>query len=455
MKNKKSKFLAFLFLSLAWVSVLSAQSLRNLSYSQRPGTKLIDIRYDLVLVSGASAQIDFFFSFDNGQTYPIPCVSLTGDAGPFVVGGNDKKVVWDAGRDWNQNFTSQGRLKVRSTLAEKIEAKDFDLATVPFQSGGVEESPSWYIHDSYTNPVNPKVADARVNEVTLKVPREFSADKYEVTNYQWNKVVEWARTRGYDLQPVAFTTGEENLPRTNVSMAEVVKWLNARSEMDGLTPVFYADPMEPGMDFNGDGRLSTGTDSLYLTWEEEMDMWMPSFDWSLIANHGQSMGYQGWIEWDPNYNGRWDPGEPFVDRNRNGKFEPMEYEDFNGNGKKDQGQTIVCRTGDISSWNQNYLPANNGDLNMMFGWNLGIHVKESADGYRLPDALNWGYGSDLFRYLAMGGRTEQGSYQTWEDWSQPGFHDPGFLPGDPAFHDPSFPLNRTGIRYVVSAYFTH
>ena len=182
----------------------------------------------------------------------------------------------------------------------------------------------------------------------MKVPREFSADKYEVTNYQWNKVVEWARTRGYDLQPVAFTTGEENLPRTNVSMAEVVKWLNARSEMDGLTPVFYADPMEPGMDFNGDGRLSTGTDSLYLTWEEEMDMWMPSFDWSLIANHGQSMGYQGWIEWDPNYNGRWDPGEPFVDRNRNGKFEPMEYEDFNGNGKKDQGQTIVCRTGDIS-----------------------------------------------------------------------------------------------------------
>ena len=93
MKTNKSKFLAFLLLSLAWVTVLSAQTLRNLSYSQRPGTKLIDIQYDLVLGSGSSAQIDFFFSFDNGQTYPIPCVSLAGDAGPFVVGGNKKKVV--------------------------------------------------------------------------------------------------------------------------------------------------------------------------------------------------------------------------------------------------------------------------------------------------------------------------------------------------------------------------
>jgi formylglycine-generating enzyme required for sulfatase activity len=438
MKNNKSKFLAFLLLSLAWVSVLSAQTLRNLSYSQRPGTKLIDIQYDLVVGSGSSAQIDFFFSFDNGQTYPIPCVSLAGDAGPFVVGGNDKKVVWDAGKDWNQNFTSTGKIKVRSTLAEKAEAIDFDVATIPFRASGVEESPSWFIKDSFTHPLS--VAGARLNGVTLKVPKKFSADKYEVTNYQWNKVVEWAQTRGYDLQLVPYLPGEENLPRTNIRMAEVVKWLNARSEMEGLTPVFYVDPIEQGFDMNGDGRLSAGPDSNYLTWEEEMDLWSPSFDWTLIANHDQGMMQnQGWIDWDPNMNGQWDSGEPFVDRNRDGKFQPQEFEDFNGNGKRDKGQSIVCRTGDISSWYADY-GRSAASPNMMFGWHLFMHAKHSANGYMLPDARRWNCGNDLFRYLAMGGRTEQGSYQTWEDWNQPGTHDP--LTGE--WIQPM----KTGIRYV-------
>lgn len=439
MKIYHLKSFSLYLLTLLFASSLWGQTLRNLSYSQRPGTKLIDIQYDLVLASGSAAKIDFFFSFDNGKTYPIPCVSLIGDVGPYVVAGNKKKAVWNVGKDWDQKYTDQGRIKVRSSIAEKMEAIEFAVASIPFRASNIEQSPSWFVGEFYTDPFG----DARLNGVPLSPPTRFLADQYEVTNHQWNQVVDWARNMGYDLQSVSYIPGEENLPRTNVAMKEVVKWLNARSEMEDKTPVFYVDPMEPAFDDNGDGRISIGPD-FWLSPEEQMEIGSPSFDWSIIANHDQSERQewiqQGWIDLDPNGNGRWDSGEPFVDRNRNGKYEPVEYEDFNGNGKRDQGQTIVCRTGDISGWFQNYVPANAGDLNMILSWHLGIHVKETANGYRLPLGQQWGWGQDNFRYLAMGGRTEQGSYQTWEDWTQPGYW-------DPITFEYKQPM-KTGIRYV-------
>jgi formylglycine-generating enzyme required for sulfatase activity len=436
-------FSLYLF-TLLFASSLWGQALRNLSYSQRPGTKLIDIQYDLALASGSAAKIDFFFSFDNGKTYPIPCVSLSGDVGSYVVAGTKKKAVWNVGKDWDQKYTNQGRIKVRSSIADKIEAIEFAVASIPFRASNIEESPSWFVREFYRDPFG----DARMNGVTLATPTKFLADQYEVTNHQWNQVVDWARNKGYDLQSVSYLPGEENLPRTNVAMKEVVKWLNARSEMEGKTPVFYVDPMEGGFDINNDGRLSAGSDTWRFTPEEEMGGGMPydpwgtpeEPDWSLVVNLPQNARDQGWIEWDPNYSGRWDSGEPFVDRNRNGKFEPQEYHDFNRNGKKDLGQTIVCRTGDISAWFQNYVPANGVDPNMMIGWFLGMHVKESANGYRLPLGQQWGWGQDSFRYLAMGGRTEQGSYQTWEDWTQSGTM-------DPVTFEWKQPM-KTGIRYV-------
>ena len=425
MKTHILKSIYFLFLFLALGSALAAQALRNLSYSQRAGTKLIDIKYDLVLDAGA-AKVDFFFSFDNGKTYPIPCISLSGDAGAYVLAGKNKKVVWDAGKDWNQNYTDKGRIRVRSSHAEKIEAIQFDVATIPFKASNIEESPSWWIKEFYST---------ALSFVGIPgTPKKYFADKYEVTNFQWNEVVDWARNKGYDLQPVSYASGGENLPRTNVAMKEVVKWLNARSEMEGKTPVFYVDPMEWGWDDNGDGKLSAGPDSMWLSPEEDMQMMNGTFDWSLIANPGKGK-QQGWIEWDPNYNCQWDPGEPFVDRNRNGKFEPQEFDDINGNGRRDLGQTIVCRTGDVSGWFHNYVPTN-ASMNMMCGWHIDMHVKQAANGYRLPMGFSWGWGSDEFRFLAMGGRTEQGSFQTWEDWMSP--------------FDPmtGMPVKKTGIRYV-------
>ena len=429
MKNKSKILLAFFFYQSASLVLTASSAVSNLTYSQRIGTKLVDIRYDLTLDAGQTAKVEFSFSHDDGVTFPVTCTSVTGDAGPTVSGGLAKTVVWDAEVDWNQQFTDRGCIKIVFTASPSDRIIDFDLAEVSFKASNIEESPSWWIKEFYSQ------APSFVG--IPGVPKKYFADKYEVTNWQWDKVVEWAQKNGYDLQKTP-AGSNPNLPRTMVSMAEVVKWLNARSEMEGKTPVFYVDPMETGWDENGDGKLSAGTDSTWLTPEEDMKMWDGTFDWSLIVNLGQGRQL-GWIEWDPNFNCQWDAGEPFVDRNRNGKYEPQEYADINGNGRRDTGLTIVCRTGDVSGWFQTFDPTG-ASLQQMWGWGIQMHMKEAANGYRLTRGNSWCPGPDEFRFLAMGGRTEQGSYQTWEDWTQPGTMDP--ITGEWK------PVMKTGIRYV-------
>ena len=401
---------------IAFISPLSAAVLSNLSYSQRLGTKLVDIKYDLSLANGEAANIELFFSFDDGKTFPIPCSSLSGDAGPYVLPGRDKKVTWDAGKDWNHKYTSNGKIRIRSSVAEKIDAIPFKVVSVPFNSSNIELSPSWGINQEYTSSRSRDVRS--LNDAPTKPPVNFHVDRYEVTNHQWNLVSEWARGNGYDLESIKFKYGEENFPCVNIPIHEVVKWLNARSEMEGMTPVYYVDPVEWGFDENGDGKFSLGTDSLYPSHNLMIAMENGNFDWSLVANPGHSLDHQA-IKWDPNQNGRWDQGEPFIDHNRDAKFQPLEFADFNKNNKRDKGLSIVYRTGNISTWFNGFVPPiPHGCYDY---WNLFLHTKESANGYRLPNA-NWL--NNEFYFLAMGGRPEQGIFQTFIDYFEIGSIDP-------------------------------
>jgi formylglycine-generating enzyme required for sulfatase activity len=73
---------------------------------------------------------------------------------------------------------------------------------------------------------------------------EFSIDKYETMYTLWKEVYDWAVANGYKFDSVgqngSFGKGN-NLPVTMVSWYDAVKWLNARSEKEGRTPVYYID----------------------------------------------------------------------------------------------------------------------------------------------------------------------------------------------------------------------
>jgi formylglycine-generating enzyme len=72
----------------------------------------------------------------------------------------------------------------------------------------------------------------------------FSVDKFEVTYEMWREVYSWGLTHSYtDLAAGenGYYPSSTNNPVTMVTWYDVLKWCNARSEKDGLTPVFYLD----------------------------------------------------------------------------------------------------------------------------------------------------------------------------------------------------------------------
>jgi formylglycine-generating enzyme required for sulfatase activity len=101
-----------------------------------------------------------------------------------------------------------------------------------------------------------------VHAVTVSA---FYMDKFEVTKALWDEVAAWAAGHGYDIGPADGDGKGPDGPVYNVSWYEAVKWANARSEKDGLTPaytvggsVYRSGESEPDCDWAASGyRLPT------------------------------------------------------------------------------------------------------------------------------------------------------------------------------------------------------
>jgi hypothetical protein len=70
---------------------------------------------------------------------------------------------------------------------------------------------------------------------------DFRISKYEVMFGEWKDVRDWAAGRGYDLGGNIGAGGGVDHPVHTVSWFDVVKWCNAKSEREGLGPVYFVD----------------------------------------------------------------------------------------------------------------------------------------------------------------------------------------------------------------------
>jgi sulfatase modifying factor 1 len=82
-----------------------------------------------------------------------------------------------------------------------------------------------------------KVKGGRLKAAKENV-KDFKIGKYEVTKGEWQEVANWATANGYDLNTVGCAPGNAT-PVGRVSWFDVVKWCNAKSEMEKLDPVYY------------------------------------------------------------------------------------------------------------------------------------------------------------------------------------------------------------------------
>lgn len=70
--------------------------------------------------------------------------------------------------------------------------------------------------------------------------KDFFISPYEVTWREWEDARAWAIANGYELMGVGEGCADDH-PVQSVNFHEVVRWCNARSEMEGLMPVYRVD----------------------------------------------------------------------------------------------------------------------------------------------------------------------------------------------------------------------
>jgi formylglycine-generating enzyme required for sulfatase activity len=84
----------------------------NVLAQQRAGTKLVDIIYDVADADSATLTVTIAISNDDGATWTVPCTHATGDLGAGVAPGTGKTIVWDAGADWDGQWSDQMAVEV-------------------------------------------------------------------------------------------------------------------------------------------------------------------------------------------------------------------------------------------------------------------------------------------------------------------------------------------------------
>jgi formylglycine-generating enzyme len=196
----------------------------NVRASQRPGTKLVDIYYDLADPDSSSVTVSVAVSTNGGASYSLPASSLTGALGAGIAPGSNKQITWNAGADWNGQFSANVRFRVTADDAAApsgmvlIPAGSFTMGNCMDPGEGFsDELP---LHTNYVS--------------------AFYMDRYEVTKALWDEVYNWAITHGYSFEYGAQGKASDH-PAHSMTWYDAVKWCNARSEKEGRTPAYYTD----------------------------------------------------------------------------------------------------------------------------------------------------------------------------------------------------------------------
>ena len=115
----------------------------NVRASQRTDTKLVDIYYDATDADGDLLKVRVEISDNDGVKYSVPAFSLTGDIGEGITPGTGKHIVWDAGTDWDGEYSDKMRVKVFAIDAQGFPGMEWSNEVKPGgfllgQDGGVE-----------------------------------------------------------------------------------------------------------------------------------------------------------------------------------------------------------------------------------------------------------------------------------------------------------------------------
>jgi formylglycine-generating enzyme required for sulfatase activity len=226
-------------LGLGAMTAAQAQlAVSHVTVTQRPSSRVFEVDYSLS--GGAVANVGLQVSADAGASWAVPVMHVAGDYGPAVPAGSSRKLIWDATSDWSGATTASLRFRV---LAD---GRGGEMVMIP--------AGSFLMGDEIE-----ELSNAPVHPVELS---SFTISRGEVTKDQWNLIREWGLANGYSTLPTGGGKPGDH-PVSQVTWQDAVRWCNARSEQEGLTPIYCTDatltvPHKAG-DYN--------PDNTWLRWE--------------------------------------------------------------------------------------------------------------------------------------------------------------------------------------------
>ncbi len=222
----------------AWAA---APTVSNVHASQRAGSKRVEITYD---VASGTTNVVAVVAVVSNATGVLSASHFSGDIGAGIATGTARQIVWDGEADLNGQILSNLRVCLTASDGGAVAPQPFTMVPVP--------AGTFSMGSSVATPIHPVEVSA------------FDMDRTEVTKAQWDAVRTWALANGYAICVAAGKAAGH--PAQSMDWHSAVRWCNARSERDGLTPcytnadgtVFKTGNFAGGCNWSADGyRLPT------------------------------------------------------------------------------------------------------------------------------------------------------------------------------------------------------